>query len=138
MTPRLQGETCKFFTTPLSRNSQKRLEHKENQTKYTEMSRKPRSHVKIPIHQTWTIALQTWFQILLLVFSACVSKWYFTRTEFLLWLSSKLLCFVFRKTQHEFHTSLLRYKRFAVFWPTSYCPSVSSSTTLFFILFSTE
>ena len=29
-------ETCKFFTTPLSRNSQERLEHKENQTKYRE------------------------------------------------------------------------------------------------------
>ena len=41
MTPRLLGQTCKFFTTLLSRNSQKRLEHKENQTKYRKMTRKP-------------------------------------------------------------------------------------------------
>ena len=27
-----QGQNCKFFKTPLSSNSQKRLEHKENQT----------------------------------------------------------------------------------------------------------
>ena len=31
MTPRLQGQNCTFFTTPLSRNSQKRLEHKLNE-----------------------------------------------------------------------------------------------------------
>ena len=41
MTPRLQGQNCKFFKTPLSRNSQKRLEHKENQTKCRKMTRKP-------------------------------------------------------------------------------------------------
>ena len=34
MTPRFQGQNCKFFTTPLSSNFQKRLERKENQTKY--------------------------------------------------------------------------------------------------------
>ena len=33
MTPRLQGLNCQFFTTPLSRKCQKRLKHKENQTK---------------------------------------------------------------------------------------------------------
>ena len=33
MTPRLQGQNCKFFTTPLSCDSQKKLEDKENQTK---------------------------------------------------------------------------------------------------------
>ena len=33
MTRRLQGQNCKFFTTPLSCDSQKRLEDKENQTK---------------------------------------------------------------------------------------------------------
>ena len=42
MTPRLQGQNCKLFKTPLSRNSQKRLEHKENQTKKRKMTRKPR------------------------------------------------------------------------------------------------
>ena len=36
-----------FSRHPLSRNSQKRLEHKENQTKYRKMTRKPRSHVRI-------------------------------------------------------------------------------------------
>ena len=30
--PRLLGQNCNFYTTLLSRNSQKRLEHKENQT----------------------------------------------------------------------------------------------------------
>ena len=38
MTPRLKGQNCKFFTTPLSRNSQKRLELKENQTKNRKMT----------------------------------------------------------------------------------------------------
>ena len=33
--------------TPSSRNSQKRLEHKENQTKYRNMTIKPRSHVRV-------------------------------------------------------------------------------------------
>ena len=47
MTPRLQSQKCKFFTPPLSRKSQKRLEHKENQTKYRKMTRKPWSHVTI-------------------------------------------------------------------------------------------
>ena len=37
MTPRLWGQNCKFFTTPLTRNSQKRL---ENQTKYKKNDQK--------------------------------------------------------------------------------------------------
>ena len=44
--PRLIYETSS--TTPLSPNSQKRLQHKENQTKYRmNMSRKPQSHIKM-------------------------------------------------------------------------------------------
>ena len=31
----------------------KRVEHKENQTKYRKMTRKPRSHVRILIYRTW-------------------------------------------------------------------------------------
>ena len=38
MNPRFQGQNCKFFTTPLSRNFQKRPERKENQTKYRKMT----------------------------------------------------------------------------------------------------
>ena len=56
---RLQRQNCKFFTTPLSRNSQKRLKHKENQTKYRKMTRKPRSHVRILIYRTWAILKQS-------------------------------------------------------------------------------
>ena len=41
--------------TPLCRNSQKRLEHKENQTKYRNMTKKPRSHVRILIYRTCPI-----------------------------------------------------------------------------------
>ena len=36
--------------TPLSPNSQKRLERKENQTKYRKMTREPKSHVRILIY----------------------------------------------------------------------------------------
>ena len=46
---------CKFFTTPLSHNSQKRLEHKENQTEYRKTTRKSRSHVRILIYRTFAI-----------------------------------------------------------------------------------
>ena len=55
MTPRFKGQNCKFFTTPLSRNFQKRLERKENQTKYRKMTRKPRSYVRLLIYRTWAI-----------------------------------------------------------------------------------
>ena len=57
---------CKFFTTPLSRNSQKGLEHKENRTKYGKMTRKPRGHVRILI--CWTL---TWAIVQLSLYSQC-------------------------------------------------------------------
>ena len=50
MTPRLKSQNCKFLTTPLSRNSQKRLGHKENQTEYRKTTRKSGSHVRILKH----------------------------------------------------------------------------------------
>ena len=46
----------KFLMTPLSRNSHKRLELKENQTKYRNMTRKPRSHFRILIYRAWAKA----------------------------------------------------------------------------------
>ena len=58
MTPRLWGQNCKFFTTLLPRNSQKRLEHKEDQTKFGRITRKPRSRlsrVRIVIYREWAI-----------------------------------------------------------------------------------
>ena len=58
MTPRLNGQNCKLFTTPFSRNSQKKLKHKENQTKYTNMTRKPRSHVRILTYRMWAICMR--------------------------------------------------------------------------------
>ena len=42
--------------TPLSRNSHKRLKLKENQTKYRNMTRKPRSHIRILIYRAWANA----------------------------------------------------------------------------------
>ena len=47
---------CKFLMTPLSRNSHKRLDLKENQTKYRNMTRKPPSHIRILICRAWVIA----------------------------------------------------------------------------------
>ena len=47
ITSRLYGRNCKLFLTPLSRNSQERLEHKENQTKNRDMTRIPRNQVRI-------------------------------------------------------------------------------------------
>ena len=55
MTPRLSAQNRKFFTTPLSRNSQKRLQHKETQTKYRKMTRKPQRNIRILIYRTWAI-----------------------------------------------------------------------------------
>ena len=52
-----ESEDCKFFKTPLSRNSQKRLEHKENQTKCRKMTRNPGSHVRILTYRTWAISV---------------------------------------------------------------------------------
>ena len=51
-TSRLWGQNCKFFTTLLYHNSQKRLEHKENQTKYRKRARKP----QIESHQNFNIS----------------------------------------------------------------------------------
>ena len=55
MTPRRQGQNCRFYTTPLSHNSQKRLQLKETQTKYRKMTRKPKNHVTTSICRTWAI-----------------------------------------------------------------------------------
>ena len=52
-TSRLWCQNPKFFTTLLYRNSQKRHEHKENQTKYRKQTRKPQSHIRILIYQMW-------------------------------------------------------------------------------------
>ena len=55
MAPRLSGQNCKIFKFPLSLNSQKRLRYKENNTKYSGLTWKPRSHVRILIYRTWPI-----------------------------------------------------------------------------------
>ena len=49
--PQAFGANCNFFTTLLSRNSQKKLKHKENQTKYRNMTRKTRSHVRMFLYK---------------------------------------------------------------------------------------
>ena len=46
----------KFFKTPLSCNSRKRLDLKENQTKCRNMTRKPPSHIRILIYRAWANA----------------------------------------------------------------------------------
>ena len=58
MAPRLSGQNCKLFKFLLSLNSQKRLEYKENNTKYRSLTRKPRSHVRILIYRTWPIDIK--------------------------------------------------------------------------------
>ena len=68
---RLLGQTCKFFKFLLSLNSQKRLRHKESNTKYRGLTWKPRSHVRILIYRTWPIALSlhfTWLEHFLMTF----------------------------------------------------------------------
>ena len=55
MAPRLSGKNCKFFKFLLFLNSQERLRYKENNTKYGCLTRKPRSHIRILIYQTWPI-----------------------------------------------------------------------------------
>ena len=56
MTNKALGPKLAIFQTSLSRcNSKKRFEHKENQTKYRKINRKPRSHVGILIYQTLVI-----------------------------------------------------------------------------------
>ena len=57
MTPRLISRIYTFFTAPLSLNSQKTLEQKENQTEYRKMTRKPGSHVRILKHVYRTLAV---------------------------------------------------------------------------------
>ena len=53
--PGLGSKLQIFHYSILSTNSQKRIKHKENQTKYIKMTRKPRSHDRILIYQTWAI-----------------------------------------------------------------------------------
>ena len=75
MTPRLKRHSCKFFTNPMFRNSEKRLEHKENQTKYRKMTRKSLRHVRILnvgycYHISCNFSLLkfcTWYTILILL-----------------------------------------------------------------------
>ena len=74
ITPRLYGQNCKFCTTPLSDKSQKRLVHKENQTKYRNMTRKPRSHVRIVIYRTWAIRNAGQLQVAICFHRLCVRK----------------------------------------------------------------
>ena len=45
------------------------VEHKENKTKYRKMTRKPRSHVRILIYQTWAIGVD-----ISLVFSSWLDR----------------------------------------------------------------
>ena len=58
---RLKGSNVQFFTTPLSRNSEKRLEHKKKQknkqAKYRKMSRKPQGNVIILTYRMWAIKM---------------------------------------------------------------------------------
>ena len=57
MTPRLKSQNYAFLTTPLSRNAQKRLEHRENQTEYRKVTRKSGSYVRIlkHVYRTWAV-----------------------------------------------------------------------------------
>ena len=71
MAPRLSGQNCKFFKFRLCLNSQKRLEYKENNTKYRSLTRKPRSHVRILIYRTWPIER---FSCLLLFVMRCYTQ----------------------------------------------------------------
>ena len=49
-------EKLQIFMTPLSRNSHKRFELKEYQTKYRNMTRKPPSLIRILVCRAWAIA----------------------------------------------------------------------------------
>ena len=51
-------QNCNFLKLLLSLNSRKRLGHKESNTRYRRLSRKPRSHVRILIYRTWHIAFR--------------------------------------------------------------------------------
>ena len=55
---RLKGTNVQFFTTPLSRNSEKKLEHKKKKkSKCRKMSRKPQSNVIILTYRMWAIKM---------------------------------------------------------------------------------
>ena len=58
-----ETKNCQFSTTSLSRNSQQRLEHKQNQTEYRKKTRKPQSHVRILIYWTWAIKMNSVFSL---------------------------------------------------------------------------
>ena len=58
MAPRLSGQNCNFLKFLLSLNSQKRLEYKENNTKYRSLTQRPRSRVRILIYRTWPIDIE--------------------------------------------------------------------------------
>ena len=64
MNPRRQDLNCKFSTTPLSCNYQKRFEHKGYQTKCRKMTRKPRRHDRILMYRTWAILMGRWSDFL--------------------------------------------------------------------------
>ena len=51
MTPSLKDKIANFSRRLQSRSSQKRLEHKENQTKYRKMTRRSRSHLRMSIYR---------------------------------------------------------------------------------------
>ena len=53
--PGLGSKLQIFHYSIMSTNSQKRIKHKENQTKYVKMTRKPRIHVRILIYRTWAL-----------------------------------------------------------------------------------
>ena len=50
-----RGFRVKIAKFLLSLNSQKRLRHKENNTKYRSLNWKPRNHVRILMYRTWPI-----------------------------------------------------------------------------------
>ena len=60
MAPRLSGQNCKFFKFLLSLNSQKRLEYKENNTKYRHLLWKARSHFRLLLYRGWPIEEKYW------------------------------------------------------------------------------
>ena len=53
MNQRLKGKNDKFFTTPLSRHSQRRLDHKENQTKFRSDQKASESCYNLNISNGW-------------------------------------------------------------------------------------
>ena len=68
--PRLSGQKWIIFKFLLSLNSQKRLEYKENITKYRSLSWKAQIHVRILIYWTWPISI---------CFAGMVARWHLAR-----------------------------------------------------------